>query len=71
MNKRCELYGLGVERVAELAGRNLSAGDVNSLTGSFTELIVDSMELSIEVRKPRDTPYVSGVIRGLVDEKRR
>lgn len=70
MHKRCDLYGLGVDKVTELAGRNLSADEVNRLTESFTELIVDSMELSMEVRKPKAMPYVPGVIRRLVDEKR-
>lgn len=70
MHENCGLYGLDIDSVNALAERSLDEEELNRLTESFTELVVDSMELSMPERRQRTTPYVPRVIRDLTEEKK-
>lgn len=70
LHVRRDRYGLSEEEVDALATKSLTEMELNRVTESFTELLVDSMELSIPEQRPVVTPPLPSSIRELVREKK-
>lgn len=68
---RCALHGLDMERVNDLAERELSWGELNDLTESFTDLIIRAMESCIVPKKQRTNPHIPLGVSRLLKEKKR